>query len=152
MAQQVLPNYNYTGQSYNTAYPVPNNVSFQSWSAQNPYNKPQEPQPQQVKSQRVWVMDENSAKSYIVQNDTEQVLWDKDKPVIYIKTVDALGKPSIVTLDYTIREPKPEDDPDYETKALRSEINELKEMVKSLVSSQKTTYKNNYKKNGGEEQ
>ena len=164
MAQQT----SYTGMNGQSVYSTPNyNNQYSNWAAQNPYQySPQSPQQyiqpqnnpqyqspqqyiqsQQVESQRIWVQGESSAKAYIVKNNTEQVLWDAEQPVIYIKTVDITGKPSTVTLDYTIRNPKP-DDPN-ETDALKAEISELKDMVKQLMS-QKTTYKPNYKK-GGEE-
>lgn len=159
MAQQV----NYSGMNGQSTYYTPNyNNQFSNLAAQNPYqyqtpqqqymlpqNNPQyqQPQPQQVESQRIWVQGESSAKAYIVKNNTEQVLWDAEQPVIYIKTVDITGKPSTVTLDYTIRNPKPDDQ--NETDALKAEISELKNMMKQLMS-QKSTYKPNYKK-GGEE-
>lgn len=158
MAQQT----SYTGMNGQSVYSTPNyNNQYSNWAAQNPYqyqpqqqymppqNNPQyqQPQTQQVESQRIWVQGEGSAKAYIVKNNTEQVLWDAEQPVIYIKTVDITGKPSTVTLDYTIRNPKPDDQ--NETDVLKAEISELKDMMKQLMS-QKTTYKPNYKK-GGEE-
>lgn len=162
MAQQT----NYTGMNGQSTYQVPaySNLSgptypagitqYANWAAQNPYNQPQpqyqQPQPQQVESQRVWVQGESSAKAYIVKNNTEQVLWDAEQPVIYIKTVDITGKPSTVTLDYTIRNPKVEDDQN-ETAALKAEISELKDMMKQLMN-QRTNFKPNYKNKGGEEQ
>lgn len=159
MAQQT----SYTGMNGQSVYYTPNyNNQYSNLAAQNPYqyqtpqtqymppqNNPQyqQPQPHQVESQRIWVQGESSAKAYIVKNNTEQVLWDAEQPVIYIKTVDITGKPSTVTLDYTIRNPKPDDQ--NETDALKAEISELKNMMKQLMS-QKSTYKPNYKK-GGEE-
>lgn len=153
-----MPNYNptygfptYTGQAPNTAYtpyePYPN---YQ--------NDPQNQQPQQkIDSKRIWVQGETSAKAYIVSNNTEQVLWDSDQPVIYIKTVDATGRPNLVVLDYTIRNPKPAEDRN-ETEALKSEINDLKNMMQQLITQvQQKNYKQPYKVNktnvqGGEEQ
>lgn len=160
MAQQT----SYTGMNGQSTYQVPAYSSmpnqFNTWASQNPYNQPvyqnqpqpqyQQPQPQQVESQRVWVQGESSAKAFIVKNNTEQVLWDAEQPVIYIKTVDITGKPSTVTLDYTIRNPKVEDDQN-ETAALKSEIAELKDMMKQLMN-QRTNFKPNYKNKGGEEQ
>ena len=162
MAQQT----NYTGMNGQSVYSTPNyNNQYSNWAAQNPYqyqtpqqqymppqNNPQyqQPQSQQVESQRIWVQGESSAKAYIVKNNTEQVLWDAEQPVIYIKTVDITGKPSTVTLDYTIRNPKVEDDQN-ETAALKSEIAELKDMMKQLMN-QRTNFKPNYKNKGGEEQ
>lgn len=160
----------YTGMNGQSTYQVPaySNLSgptypaginqYGNWNPQNPYNQPQpqyqqqqQPQPQQVESQRVWVQGESSAKAFIVANNKEQVLWDSEQPVIYIKTVDATGKPSTVTLDYTIRNPQPDDDR-TEIDGLKKQMNEMMSMLKDLTSQR--NYKPNYKtkNNGGEDQ
>lgn len=105
-------------------------------------------QTQQVASDRIWVEGETSAKSYLVAKNTEQVLWDSEAPVIYIKTVDAAGRPTTVTLDYTIR-PEPaqsEGVANSEMSDLKKEIAELKDAIKALSVQQKP-YKPNYKNN-----
>ncbi len=58
----------------------------------------------------IWVQGEAGAKSYLVAPNTTVQLWDSEAPVIYLKSCDASGMPSIKTLDYTTREnasPKP---------------------------------------------
>lgn len=52
----------------------------------------------------IWVQGEAGAKSYLVAPNTTVQLWDSESPVIYLKSADASGMPSIKTLDYTIRE------------------------------------------------
>lgn len=153
----------YTGQpsnpTWSTPYLTPNNMYNQPYNPQPTYqNDPQNQQPQQkIDSKRIWVQGETSAKAYIVSNNTEQVLWDSDQPVIYIKTVDATGRPNLVVLDYVIRNPKPAEDQN-ETEALKSEINDLKNMMQQLITQvQQKNYKQPYKVNktnvqGGEEQ
>ena len=49
---------------------------------------------------------EAGAKSYLVAPNTTVQLWDSENQVIYLKSADASGMPSIKTLDYTIREMK----------------------------------------------
>lgn len=139
-------------------------TGFQNWAAQNPYTQPMqyqmptqqvESQPQaqnRVNSSRVWVQGEGSAKAYIVSRNTEQVLWDSEQPSIYIKTVDENGRPNTVILDYTIRNPEPENNGNSK---LEAEVAELKLMMKELMDQNKNrnNYNPNYnnKKKGGEE-
>ena len=52
----------------------------------------------------IWVQGEAGAKSYLVAPNTTVQLWDSESPVIYLKSADASGMPSIKTLDYTVRE------------------------------------------------
>lgn len=60
-------------------------------------------QPQQMNSNLIWVQGEAGAKSYLVAPNTTVQLWDSEAQVIYLKSADASGMPSIKTLDYTIR-------------------------------------------------
>lgn len=52
----------------------------------------------------IWVQGEAGAKSYLVAPNTTVALWDSENDVIYLKSADSSGMPSIKTLDYTIRE------------------------------------------------
>ena len=52
----------------------------------------------------IWVQGEASAKSYLVAPNSSVALWDSEDTVIYLKSADASGMPSIRTLDYTMRE------------------------------------------------
>ena len=52
----------------------------------------------------IWVQGEGAAKSYPVAPNTSVPLWDSEANVIYIKSADASGMPSIKVLDYTIRD------------------------------------------------
>ena len=138
-----------------TTQPAINNqyTGYQNWAAQNPYTQPiqiEQPQIQnRINSSRIWVQGESSAKAYIVSRNTEQVLWDSEQPSIYIKTVDENGRPKTVILDYTIREPEPEQNVNSR---LEAEVAELKKMIKNLMDQNKNRNYNNYnKKKGGDE-
>lgn len=83
----------------------------------------------------IWVQGEGAAKSYPVAPNTSLALWDAEANVIYIKSADMSGMPSIKILDYTIRDNAPksaEIQPvaDFATKddviALHKEIDALK--------------------------
>lgn len=51
----------------------------------------------------IWVQGEAGAKSYLVAPNTTVALWDSEDKVIYLKSADNLGMPSIRVLDYTMR-------------------------------------------------
>lgn len=144
---------------------VPNPIVYPAVNGSNTHQQPryypqpqqqidQNPQPQQqeqpqqmatVRSERIWVEGEGAGKAYIVAKNTEQVLWDSEAPVIYIKTVDAYGRPSTLTLDYTIRNPQPE--ATDSNQALREEMAEMREQIRQLtaaVSAQNQNQQRNY--------
>lgn len=51
-----------------------------------------------------WVQGEAAAKSWYVAPGTTAALWDSEAQVIYLKTADASGLPSMKVLDYTVRD------------------------------------------------
>lgn len=67
--------------------------------AQNPAPAQQTPS-----SSIIWVQGEAGAKSYMVAPNTTVQLWDSENQVIYLKSADASGMPSMKVLDYRIRE------------------------------------------------
>lgn len=91
----------------------------------------------------VWVQGEAGAKSYLVAPNTTVQLWDSEAQVIYLKSADASGMPSIKTLDYTIRDLPTQNTPTqkvaYATKdeltVLQEEINKLKKEFRHGESS-----------------
>lgn len=122
---------------YNGGFPV---------TYQNPYYQqmaqPQIPaQSQTMNSGIIWVQGEAGAKSYLVAPNTTVQLWDSEKQVIYLKSADASGMPSMKILDYKLREsaqnPTLPENPisnlDYVTKAefeaLRGELEQIKHSV-----------------------
>lgn len=71
-----------------------------------PYYVPQyQYQAQQTQNNSIiWVQGEAGAKSYLVAPNTTVQLWDSETQVIYLKSADASGMPSMKILDYTIRD------------------------------------------------
>ena len=65
------------------------------------YQPPLYYQPQQ--SPMIWVQGPQQVDTYPVQYGGTVVLWDKEQPIIYIKSVDNFGNPSVQILDYTFR-------------------------------------------------
>lgn len=90
--------YNYFPQTYQTPiyYPTQSNA-FQSVGSVG-MNQPN------TQSSLIWVQGEGAAKSYPVAPNTSVPLWDSEANVVYIKSADASGMPSIKTLDYTVRD------------------------------------------------
>lgn len=69
-----------------------------------------QPQPQQMQNQApvpnngiIWVQGEAGAKSYLVAPNTTVQLWDSEDQIIYLKSADASGMPTMKILDYTVR-------------------------------------------------
>lgn len=67
----------------------------------------------------IWVSGEAGAKAYLVAPNTSVALWDSEANVIYIKSADASGMPSMKIVDYTMRD----------TNARRSEMSPQSDFV-----------------------
>lgn len=72
-----------------------------------PYQmQPQAQMPMQMTSEPLlWVLGEVEATSYPVAPNNTVVLWDKNEPVIYVKSANMQGVPSIKVLDFVERQP-----------------------------------------------
>lgn len=105
-----MPNYNYGGypvqytvdysQQYNPYYQQPRWQNPQQSTAIPPY---QNTQNIALNTNIIWVQGESGARGYVVPNGNTVVLFDSEDQVIYIKSVDNNGKPSMVILDYQER-------------------------------------------------
>lgn len=60
-------------------------------------------QPTPSNDMMIWVLSEVEAQSYPVAPNNSVILWDKNSDVVYIKSVNAQGVPSMRVLDYTER-------------------------------------------------
>ena len=89
----------------------------------------------------IWVQGEAAAKSYPVAPNSSVPLWDSEANVIYIKSADMSGMPSIKVLDYTMRDISPRTSEiaaqsDFATKDdvefLKGEITALKSKFESM--------------------
>lgn len=79
---------------YNPQYPQ--QMAQQMQNAQMPMQA-------QPTSEFLWVLNENEATSYPVAPNNTVILWDKNLPTVYIKSVNAQGVPSMRVLDFTER-------------------------------------------------
>ena len=91
--------------------------------------------PQQMQSNPlIWVQGEAGAKSYLVAPGQTVALWDSESQVIYLKSADASGMPSMKVLDYTIRGGQPlNQSVEYATKA---DLDELRKKLDELMKGE----------------
>lgn len=82
---------------------MPINNQPMQMQPQNNFQMQQQTTPQQNSNEMIWVQGEAAAKSYIIAPGNTVILWDSENPVIYIKSSDASGIPSMKILDYTER-------------------------------------------------
>ena len=133
--------YNYFPQTYQTPiyYPTQSNA-FQSVGSVGAN--------QQQNSFVQWVQGENAAKSFPVAPNTSVPLFDSEANVIYIKSADASGMPSIKILDYTVRDNTPRT---AEIKPQGDFVthNELADLQREIDSLKAKFERTGEKKNGG---
>lgn len=103
-----------------------------------------------------WIHGEEIAKNYSdLRPGTPIALWDDDKQVIYIKSLDQFGKPTMTILDYTerVENTNSEDSSvEYVTKndleQLTNQLNDLNEQIKNIKMTTSGVTKNtNYSNN-----
>lgn len=90
--------------AYNNGFPVSYQQQFYPQQYQIPVQQPAAPQSQPRSNPMIWVQGETGAKSYLMEPSMTLPLWDSEAQVIYLKTTDASGMPTMKILDYTIRE------------------------------------------------
>lgn len=116
--------------AYNNGFPMGYGYQMQP---------PQMPAPSN--SSLIWVQGEAGAKSYMVAPNNTLPLWDSESQVIYLKSADSSGMPTMKVLDYTIREannaprtPLNDKEAEYvthnELSALKAEITKMIEDLK----------------------
>lgn len=122
-------------QQFNGYYPP-----GQSYMQPQYYNP--QPQPPQT-SGIIWVQGEVGARSYLVSPNTKVALWDSEAPIIYIKTSDQNGVPSMRIIDYTYRDvPQQSQNQNNQSTyvttdeftTLKDEVNHLKDIVGGLTN------------------
>lgn len=114
---------------------------YQSPAQTNPAPMPMQTQPT---NDMIWVLNENEATSYPVAPNNSVVLWDKNNPTIYVKSVNAQGMPSMRILDFTERNADTYNSHENATKmhectcgdkfATKEQINDLKGKIDDLTA------------------
>ena len=132
--------------AYNNMFPVGYQPAvyypqIQQPSAQTTAQAPSQPTNNSI----IWVSGEGGAKAYLVAPNTTVQLWDSEDQVIYLKSADASGMPSMKILDYKIREngqpnvPVVKASADYVT---REEFNAFEEKIRKQLDRNKDRREN----------
>lgn len=102
------------------------------------YQMPQQQPQQQPIHGFVYVTGIDGAKAYQMPPNSEMPLFDDSGDVLYIKTTDGAGFPTITVADCTRRDSQPVMQADVATKddlaAIHKEIEQLREAINGLVS------------------
>jgi hypothetical protein len=115
------------------------------------YQQPimQQPMVQQMQTptqtnDMIWVLNENEATSYPVAPNNSVVLWDKNEPIIYVKSVNSQGMPSMRVLYFEERNATPSNSPQNAPKthectcgdkfATKEQINDLRGKIDDLTA------------------
>lgn len=134
--------------AYNGGFPMTYQPATQFYYPQY-QNQALAQQPQTNAGGIIWVQGEAGAKSYLVAPNTTVQLWDSENQVIYLKSADATGMPSIKVLEYTVRDfsgatRHPNFDMANNTEyALRSDLEALKRQLEALQSKMNAEEGNN---------
>jgi hypothetical protein len=125
--------------AYNNGFPV----GYQNYF-QQPIQQPI--QQQNNASSIIWVQGLAGAKSYLVAPNTTVQLWDSEEQVIYLKSADATGMPTMKVLDYTIREqanaPTVQSELIETDFATKKELLDIKEQIEELKKQIEGSEKN----------
>jgi len=95
--------YNGFPANYQPIYQTPQYQPPVMQTPQPQYQAPQQAQQPAGGVSIVQIQGENAAKSYLVAPNSTVQLWDMDAGVIYIKSADASGMPSMKILDFKVR-------------------------------------------------
>ncbi len=107
-------------------------MAYYNYPNYQPAYQPPYQTPQNQQGGLIWVQGEAAAKSYLVAPGSTVPLWDSEEKVIYLKSADTSGMPSMKILDYTIRgDETAKNAPAYATK---DEVAALAEKIKELKS------------------
>ena len=115
------------------------------------YQQPimQQPMVQQMQTptqtnDMIWVLNENEATSYPVAPNNSVVLWDKNEPIIYVKSVNNQGMPSMRVLYFEERNATPSNSPKNAPKthectcgskyATKEQLNAVEGKIKDILA------------------
>lgn len=132
-------------------------VNYQPAQFYYPQQQNQNVQPQTPTIQQsngiIWVQGEAGAKSYMVAPNTTVQLWDSESDVIYLKSADASGMPSMKIIDYKVRNSMSDQSSsitpqiNYATKddinVLQTEIDKLKNEMKGMINNEQSIVSSN---------
>lgn len=123
--------------AFNNGFPINYQPAYMQQPQQFvPQMPTPQPQPQSQSNGIIWVQGEAGAKSFMVAPNTTVQLWDSEDQVIYLKSADASGMPTMKVLDYTIRQAGSQQNApalmqsDFVT---RDELSAFEEKIKKMI-------------------
>ena len=132
-----MANFNNFPATYQTSYPPyqtsgtqVGGINFAPQSYQTATMQQQQPIYQQ--SGLIWVKGISEVNAYQLQPGSTVALWDTDEQVVYIKSADQTGRPSVTILDYIDRNAK-SDNGQMENYATTEQINTLQNQINEIV-------------------
>lgn len=129
-----------------------NNIPYGLPNYYYPTYQTQQNQPMQNNQGLIWVSGEAGAKAYLVAPNTTVQLWDSEENVVYIKSADSSGMPSMKILDYKIRGNTPESSikerrEDFATKediyALQNKYAEIERKIAEIGGTHESVVQSN---------
>lgn len=130
-----------TGYGYYPGGYMPQNPAYAPGYGQQPMRTQMQPlqnfpaAEEPSASPMIWVLGEAGAKAYLVAPRATVVLWDRENPVIYIKSADENGMPSMKVLEWRERESQaaaPASDTADRIGKLEEQVNGLAEAVAEI--------------------
>lgn len=144
-------------------YPYFQNIGdYKSQNIQQMGNIPQQPLSSPVsnyapKNDMIWVLNESEAAAYPVAPNASVVLWDKNNPILYIKSANLQGVPSMRIIDYVERTENAQDSVKTHSssfatleqfKTIEGEINALKTRLDKITEPTEEKTRKGGKDNG----
>lgn len=119
---------------YNNGFPIGYQQYYPQYYPQYQTPAVQNQQPQ-TNNGIIWIQGGiTGANSYLVGPNTTVALWDSESPIIYLKTSDASGKPSMKILDYTVREEPSKNEANFMTKDDLKDIQEKLANIETRIN------------------
>ena len=127
-----------------TMPPMADNQNQFAQPYQPPIQQPTQPiapptaptQTPQMSNDMIWVQGLAGAKAYLVAPNTTVTLWDSENPIIYLKSCDVNGMPSMKILDVTEHTETPSKSPSNEVEHTNKEfalVDDLKGIRKEFT-------------------
>lgn len=95
------------------------------------YNQPTQNQ-NNGNSNLIYVQGEAGAKAYLTAPNTSILLLDSESPVLYLKTTDSNGLPTLKIMDYTVRDNSPTKVVNRDDYATRDDISHIRKEIDEI--------------------
>ncbi len=146
--------------AYNSGFPIGYSAPYQLQPIQpiQQMQPIQQPPQQQMNGGLTWVQGEAGAKAFPVTPGTTVDLWDSEEQIIYLKSVDMSGMPSMKIIDYTIRDQSNSKNTLSDKSSIdlsgfvtqdefNNRLNELANKINNLTNNKQSSKNHEYRRN-----